>query len=49
MADMDVWVCPACGTVFIEDSHMWVEPDRCPHCGAHYKDGDGSFEGGCDG
>jgi len=33
MADMDVRRCPACGAIFIEDSRMWTEPTRCPHCG----------------
>lgn len=34
MADFDIRFCPACGTSFVEDSQMYVDPDRCPNCGA---------------
>jgi DNA-directed RNA polymerase subunit RPC12/RpoP len=31
--EMPVRVCPYCGTVYIEDDHMYEDVNRCPHCG----------------
>lgn len=33
IVDLPVRVCPKCLTVYMEDDHMYVEPDRCPKCG----------------
>lgn len=38
MANGDLRVCPACQEIFVEDDSMWVEPDRCPKCGAVLED-----------
>lgn len=34
MAYGDVWHCPVCGFVFVEDDAMWEDVSRCPKCGA---------------
>jgi rubrerythrin len=34
MADDDLWVCPKCKKLHMEDKQMWEEPHRCPNCGA---------------
>lgn len=33
--DMPVRVCPQCGAVWIEDSIMYEDPERCPRCGVY--------------
>jgi DNA-directed RNA polymerase subunit RPC12/RpoP len=38
MAFGDVWICPRCKALVVEDDQMWEEPDRCPHCGARLTD-----------
>ncbi len=47
MADGDLWVCPQCGVLYVEDSQMWEAPWRCPHCGADLYESD--EKGGYDG
>lgn len=32
--DMPVRHCRRCKAVWVEDSQMYEEPERCPHCGA---------------
>jgi rubrerythrin len=32
--DLPVRRCPVCGQVFMEDEQMYVDPQRCPACGA---------------
>lgn len=34
MAFNDVWHCPQCGHIFVEDDEMWEDVTRCPKCGA---------------
>lgn len=38
MAYADIRICPSCKQVFVEDDQMYVEPERCPHCGADLAD-----------
>lgn len=37
MAFGDVYICRRCKAVVSEDDAMWVEPERCPRCGAELK------------
>ena len=42
---MPVRVCNKCLATYIEDEKMYLEPDRCPRCGAYpepvaHEDGD---------
>jgi len=34
MAFGDLWVCPRCRELYVEDDAMWEDPHRCPNCGA---------------
>lgn len=34
MADGDLWICPQCRALYVEDSQMWEDPHQCPRCGA---------------
>lgn len=34
MAFGDVRICLICKAVSIEDDQVWVDPQRCPRCGA---------------
>lgn len=45
MAFGDVWICPRCKAVYVEDDAMWEEPHRCPKCGANLAD-DNETQGG---
>jgi uncharacterized protein with PIN domain len=38
IVDSQVRVCPVCKNVYLEDSIMYEDPDRCPRCGATLSD-----------
>lgn len=33
--ELPVYVCAACGKLWIGDENMYEETDRCPHCGRY--------------
>ncbi len=43
VADLPLRVCNRCGGVWMEDSQMYEDVDRCPHCGV--RAGSPEYEG----
>ncbi len=31
--DQDIRICPHCKALYLEDSNMYEDVSRCPHCG----------------